>query len=219
MNNTMKLLVEKEDDGKRLDICLSKRINQFTRSNIKKIIESNNVKINKKITNFSSKKVKLNDEIEINFENKDNHSLLPSKIKLDVQYEDGDILIVNKPKGMVVHPGAGNNKNTLANALVYKYKKRLKYLLTFRRDKGARGSDQSHGNFIAHNNLISDTSFYSNESGPIATVFHLKKIIFNEKNELVNVNSEPYSVVHQYDKRWDKFQDNVLAIKKKFEVE
>ena len=125
MNNTMKLLVEKEDDGKRLDICLSKRINQFTRSNIKKIIESNNVKINKKITNFSSKKVKLNDEIEINFENKDNHSLLPSKIKLDVQYEDGDILIVNKPKGMVVHPGAGNNKNTLANALVYKYKKKL----------------------------------------------------------------------------------------------
>ena len=125
MNNTMKLLVEKEDDGKRLDICLSKRINQFTRSNIKKIIESNNVKINKKITNFSSKKVKLNDEIEINFENKDNHSLLPSKIKLDVQYEDGDILIVNKPKGMVVHPGAGNNKNTLANALVFKYKKKL----------------------------------------------------------------------------------------------
>ena len=121
----MKLLVEKKDDGKRLDICLSKRINQFTRSNIKKLIESNNVKINKKITNFSSKKVKLNDEIEINFENKDNHSLLPSKIKLDVQYEDDDILIVNKPKGMIVHPGAGINKNTLANALVYKYKKKL----------------------------------------------------------------------------------------------
>ena len=58
----------------------------------------------------------------------------------------------------------------------HKYKKRLKYFLTFRRDKGARGSDQSHGNFIAHNNLISDTFFYSNESGPIATVFHLKKI-------------------------------------------
>ena len=101
----------------------------------------------------------------------------------------------------------------------HKYKKKLKYLLTFRRDKGARGSDQSHGNFIAHNNLISNTFFYSNESGPIATVFHLKKITFNEKNELINVNNEPYSVVHQYDKRWDKFQDNVLAIKKKFGVD
>ena len=125
MNNSMKFFVEYKDDGKRLDVFLSKKIDHLTRSNIKKIIESNNVKINKKITNFSSKKVKLNDEIEINFENKDNHSLLPSKIKLDVQYEDGDILIVNKPKGMVVHPGAGNNKNTLANALVYKYKKKL----------------------------------------------------------------------------------------------
>ena len=57
-----------------------------------------------------------------------------------------------------------------------KYKKRLKYLLTFRRDKGARGSDQAHGNFIAHNNFISNSFFYKNESGPIATAYHLKKL-------------------------------------------
>ena len=59
MNNTIKLLVEKKDDGKRLDICISERINQFTRSNIKKIIKSNNVKINDEVANFSSKKLNL----------------------------------------------------------------------------------------------------------------------------------------------------------------
>ena len=100
----------------------------------------------------------------------------------------------------------------------HKYKKRLKYILTFRRDKGARGSDQAHGNFIAHNNLISNSFFYSNESGPIATAYHLKKIQFNQKNELININNKPYAVVHQYDKRWDMFKKNVLAIKKNLGV-
>ena len=61
----------------------------------------------------------------------------------------------------------------------HKFKKRLKYILTFRRDKGGRGSDQAHGNFIAHKNLIKNSYFYSNEGGPIATVYHLKKINFN----------------------------------------
>ena len=51
--------------------------------------------------------------------------MLPSKIKLDIQFEDKDLLVINKPKGMVVHPGAGNYENTLVNALVYKYKDKL----------------------------------------------------------------------------------------------
>ena len=65
MNNSMKFLVKKKDNVKRLDIFLSEKIEHLTRSNIKKIIESSNVKINKKITNYSSKKVKLNDSIII----------------------------------------------------------------------------------------------------------------------------------------------------------
>jgi hypothetical protein len=100
----------------------------------------------------------------------------------------------------------------------HKFKKRLKYMLTFRRDKGGRGSDQSHGNYIAHNNLINNTFFYSNESGPIATAYHLEKIKFNENNELINILNEPYAVVHQYDKRWDKFQDSVNELKKKLGI-
>ena len=121
----MKFLLKEKDNNNRLDVFLSKKIDHLTRSNIKKIIESNNVKINKKTTNFSSKKVKLNDVITIDFKTKNSKKLLPSNIKLDIRFEDKDILVINKPKGMVVHPGAGNNENTLANALVYKYKNKL----------------------------------------------------------------------------------------------
>ena len=99
----------------------------------------------------------------------------------------------------------------------HKYKKKLKYILTFRRDKGGRGSDQAHGNYIAHNNLIPGSFFHTNEGGPIATAYHLKKIEFNNEMKLINKLSEPYAVVHQYDKRWDKFKDSVQAIKKKLE--
>jgi 23S rRNA pseudouridine1911/1915/1917 synthase len=121
----MKFLVKKRDDSKRLDIFLSEKIKHLTRSNIKKIIESKNVKINKKITDSPSKKVKINDEVIIELLIKSSDKLLPNKIKLDIRFEDKDILIINKPKGMVVHPGAGNYENTLANALVYKYKDKL----------------------------------------------------------------------------------------------
>lgn len=95
----------------------------------------------------------------------------------------------------------------------HRFKKRLKYLLTFRRDKTSRGSDQSHGNFIAHNKLIDNTYFYANESGPVATVFHLKKIKFNNNFQLVNSLDMPYSIVHQYDKRWGEFENNVRMFK------
>ena len=125
MNNSMKFLVKKSDDSKRLDIFLSEKIKHLTRSNIKKIIESKNVKINKKIADSPSKKIKIDNEVVIKLLIKKSDKLLPNKIKLDIRFEDKDILIINKPKGMVVHPGAGNYENTLANALVYKYKNKL----------------------------------------------------------------------------------------------
>ncbi len=125
MINSMKFIVSEKDVGSRLDIFLSKKINYLTRSNIKKIIDSNNVKINDKILNLPSKIIKLNDTIKIKLEEKKSEELKPYNINLDICYEDNDILVINKPKGMVVHPGAGNFENTLANALVHKYKNKL----------------------------------------------------------------------------------------------
>ena len=125
MDKTMKFLIKEVNSGERLDIFLSKKINNLTRSQIKKIIEKENIKINNKIISSPSKKIKTNDAIIIHFTLDKEKNLIANKIKLNIQYEDKDILIINKPKGMVVHPGAGNYKNTLANALFFKYRNKL----------------------------------------------------------------------------------------------
>ena len=124
-NNSTKFSIKKEDSENRLDIILTKLIPDLTRSNLKKIIELKQVKINNLIERSPSKKLKTNDIIEINLIPTQEIKILPTNIKLDIVYEDKDILVVNKPAGMVVHPGAGNYKETLVNALVYKYKNDL----------------------------------------------------------------------------------------------
>jgi len=122
-DNSTKLLITEEDAGSRLDIILTKLLPELTRSNLKKIIELNQVKINNIIINSPSKKLKINDNIEINLIPKQEIKIEPYKTKLNIVFEDKDILVINKPAGMVVHPGAGNYTETLVNALIYKYKK------------------------------------------------------------------------------------------------
>ena len=124
-NNSTKFSINEENAGSRLDVILTKLIPDLTRSNLKKIIELKQVKINNFVEKSPSKRLKINDTIEISLVSKEEVKILPTKIKLDITYEDKDILIVNKPAGMVVHPGAGNFKNTLVNALIYKYKNNL----------------------------------------------------------------------------------------------
>jgi len=96
----------------------------------------------------------------------------------------------------------------------YKYRKRLKYFLTFRRDKKGRGSDQIHSNYLIYKNIIKDYYLYNNYDGPFATLYHLKNIKFNDSNQLINEKKEPYSLVHQYDKRWNLFSEKVNNLKK-----
>ena len=160
MNNSIEFLIKEIDSGKRLDIFLSNKINTLTRSTIKKIIESKNVQVNKTIVIAPSKKVKNNDIILVNIKLENKKKLLPNKIKLDIHYEDKDILLVNKPKGMVVHPGAGNYENTLANALIHKYKNKLSDIngifrpgIVHRIDKETSGLLVVAKNNIAHAKL------------------------------------------------------------------
>ena len=160
MNNTIKFLVKKSDDGERADIFLSKKINYLTRSFLKKLIKKNLLKINNKIINSPSIKLKTNDNLEIKLINDQEQKLIPKKIELDIIYEDKDILIVNKQKGLVVHPGAGNSKNTLANALAYKYKNNLSNIngklrpgIIHRIDKDTSGLLVIAKNNISHSNL------------------------------------------------------------------
>ena len=124
-NNSTKFLITNHEAGSRLDIVLVKLLPDLSRSSLKKIIQLKQVKINNLIIDLPSKKLSENDHLEINLIPKDEIKILPSNIKLNIAHEDKDILIVNKPAGMVVHPGAGNYTNTLVNALIYKYKKKL----------------------------------------------------------------------------------------------
>ena len=125
MNNTIKFYVDLKNSGKRIDIFLAENISHLTRSFLKKLIANKNVKLNDIVLNSPSTKIKFKDKVAINIINKSVIDIIPKKIKLDIIFEDKDILVLNKPKGMVVHPGAGNQENTLVNALLYKYKKNL----------------------------------------------------------------------------------------------
>jgi len=158
--NSTKFSITEEDAGNRLDIILAKLIPDLTRSNLKKIIELKQVKINNIVEKSPSKKLKTNDAIEIILTAVDEIKILPAKIKLDIVYEDKDILIVNKPAGMVVHPGAGNYKKTLVNALIYKYKNKLSDVngitrpgIVHRIDKETSGLLVVAKNNKAHSNL------------------------------------------------------------------
>ncbi|MDC0952937.1 hypothetical protein OAR89_04165 [Pelagibacteraceae bacterium] len=99
------------------------------------------------------------------------------------------------------------------NIAKFSYKKKLKYLLTFRVDPEERGCDQGHANYLVHKLKINNVSFYSNHEGPVATAFYLDQIKFDEKFRLINKLGNPYLLVHQYDKRWDKFAKNVNSFK------
>ena len=127
-NKTIKILSSSSDTGKRIDIFLSEKLKELTRSNIKKLINQKKVTINNVIVEAQSKKVKNNDEITIILQEAENDKIIPLKKKLEIVYEDKDLMIINKPQGMVVHPGAGNKNNTLVNILVGSYKKQLSNL-------------------------------------------------------------------------------------------
>jgi len=160
MDNTIELLINSKNNGKRLDVFLSQEITEFTRSYLKKLIEKNKVKLNKSIITSPSTKLKTNDQVSINIVEKQNQNILPKNIKLEVIFEDKDILIINKPKGMVVHPGAGNYENTLVNALLYKYKNTLSNIngvlrpgIVHRIDKETSGLLVIAKNNLTHANL------------------------------------------------------------------
>jgi 23S rRNA pseudouridine1911/1915/1917 synthase len=155
-----KFSIKEDNTGNRLDVILTKLIPDLTRSNLKKIIVLKQVKINNSIEKSPSKKLKTGDIVEINLMPTEEIKILPKKIKIDIVHEDKDILIVNKPAGMVVHPGAGNYKATLVNALIYKYKNNLSDVsgttrpgIVHRIDKETSGLLVVAKNNKAHSNL------------------------------------------------------------------
>ena len=111
------IIVEQSEENNRLDSYIASKDLELSRSMIKKLLEDGKITVNGEITK-ASYKVQLNDKIEIDIEKPKEVKLEAQEIPLDVIYEDNDILVVNKQKGLVVHPGNGNLDGTLANAVM-----------------------------------------------------------------------------------------------------
>ena len=116
--------VTSEQDGERLDKLLSIIYPDFSRSFFQKLIKENSIKVNEKIQK-ANYKVQTDDVISVLIPDAIETSIEPEDIPLDILYEDNDVLVVNKPKGMVVHPSAGHYSGTLVNAIMYHCKDSL----------------------------------------------------------------------------------------------
>lgn len=114
-----KRLFVAEDNYKRLDLFLSEQTDEFTRSRLKKLIEDGHVSVRGKVTTKAGADIKIGDEVALEVPDAAEYSVQPENIPIDIVYEDSDFAVVNKPSGMTVHVGNGNESGTLVNALLY----------------------------------------------------------------------------------------------------
>ena len=112
------LEVTPDFDGKRIDQCLAASFSDCSRSFLQKLLKDRKVSINGK-TQKASSKVAAGDAVLVLLPKPEELNVEPENIPLDILYEDDDLLVVNKPKGMVVHPAAGHSSGTLVNAVLY----------------------------------------------------------------------------------------------------
>ena len=108
----------KEHQNNRLDIFLQSCLKKFSRTKIKNIINDGCVKINNLTIDEPSKKVKEKDRVEIKIPEEKEIKIQAQKINIDILYEDKDIILINKPAGIIVHPGTKNPKHTLLNGIL-----------------------------------------------------------------------------------------------------
>ncbi|MBG2943390.1 23S rRNA pseudouridine(1911/1915/1917) synthase RluD [Proteus mirabilis] len=107
--------------GQRLDQALAELFPDYSRSRIKEWILDNRVQVNDKIINKPKEKMLGGEKIEVDALIEEDVRWEPQNIPLNIVYEDDDILVINKPRDLVVHPGAGNPDGTVLNALLYRY--------------------------------------------------------------------------------------------------
>ena len=114
-----KYIVKNEDKGKRLDRYVTEQNAEITRTAVQRLIDEKNILVNGKEQKVSYK-VNENDVVEVEIPEPKKIEIKAEDIPIEVIYEDSDIIVVNKPKGMVVHPGNGNVDGTLVNAIMAK---------------------------------------------------------------------------------------------------
>ena len=149
--------ISEELDGERIDKCLTLLIDSLSRSFIQKFIKEDAVTVNG-VPVKGSYKVKFEDKIEFSLPDAVEPDIEAENIPLNILYEDKDVIVINKPKGMVVHPAAGHYSGTLVNALMYHCGKDLSGIngvmrpgIVHRIDMNTTGSIIACKNDLAHN--------------------------------------------------------------------
>ncbi len=125
MKKKINLIVKEDTKNLRVDVFIHKKENTISRTRIKNLILDKKLSLNNKTMVDPSKKVSLGDVLNLIIPNPKKASLKPYKYKLDIVYEDSDLIVLNKPAGIIMHPGAGNFDNTIVNALMNYDKKSL----------------------------------------------------------------------------------------------
>lgn len=149
--------ITENEDGERIDKCLATLIDFLSRSYIQRLIKDEAVRVNGSPVK-GSYRVKQEDQLEFELPEAVEPDIEPEDIPLDILYEDKDVIVVNKPKGMVVHPAAGHYSGTLVNALMFHCGKELSGIngcmrpgIVHRIDMDTTGSVIACKNDMAHN--------------------------------------------------------------------
>ena len=177
------------DEFDRVDIFLKKNIAELSRSRLNQLIRDNCVSINDKKNIKPSTKVCEGDQIQVVIPPPEKSFISPEKIKLKIIFEDEHLLVVDKPPGMVVHPGAGNTKGTLVSALLYHCRGELSGIggverpgIVHRLDKDTSGLVIVAKSDLAHTKLSSALKNRKIEKKYLALVHGVPKRLSNEIN-------------------------------------
>lgn len=159
--------IEEEQWGERIDKFLSESLPDLSRSYIQKLIKDNQVTVNGKVVK-ANYKLNTGDIIFLEEPELKEPDIVPENIPIEILYEDSDLLIINKPKGMVVHPSAGHYTGTLVNALMYYCKDELSGIngvmrpgIVHRIDMDTTGSILVCKNDFAHNDIAQQLKEHS----------------------------------------------------------
>ncbi|MGN1314522.1 MAG: RluA family pseudouridine synthase [Lachnospiraceae bacterium] len=157
--DVFKFQIPEEEEGLRIDKYLSANLDFLSRSYIQKMIQEGKVSVNGRAVK-SKYTLRSEDEVEFCLPPSVEPEILPQNIPLDILYEDGDVIVVNKPKGMVVHPAPGHYGDTLVNALLFHCRDSLSGIngimrpgIVHRIDKDTTGSLIVCKNDLAHESI------------------------------------------------------------------
>ena len=160
MKKNINFIVKETENNLRVDVLINKREELICRTRIKNLILKEQLKLNNEIITNPSKKVLTGDKLSLQIPEPKEASLKPYNFKLEIIHEDDDLLVINKPAGIIMHPGAGNYDKTLVNALVNYNKNSLSNIgdelrpgIVHRIDKNTSGLVVIAKNNETHENL------------------------------------------------------------------